>query len=139
MEGLNTIETVLIPIGDHAASTYLGAAGQYPRTFWLEKGYEWEVIDLRILAATTYSPVAACYSFILEDASGDTICTVNNAATTIAANPATGIDASPVAAQKYIDTKSAGTFLQLVPTQSGAGKAYIGLQAVVRLYKHRPA
>lgn len=140
MIGKNDVFDVVIPIGDHAATTYLGAAaGTYIRTAWLEKGYLWEVVDFRMVGAASYSPVAASYSFVLANADAATIATVDNAVTTISTNPATGIDASPVARYKTINTKSAGTFLQVRPTQSGAGKAYIGLQAIIRLKRMRTA
>jgi hypothetical protein len=138
MIGKNDVFDVVIPMGDYVTTTYLGATvGNYTFTAWLEKGYLWEVVDFRMVASTNYTAAAACYSFILADASANTIATVNNAATTIGVNPATGIDESPVAAYKQISTVSAGSFLQIRPTQSGAGRGYAGLKAIIRLQRKR--
>ncbi len=139
MIGRNDVFDVDIFLGDQVTTTYLGATvGTYTPTVWLEKGYLWRVIDLRMTASTTYAAAAACYAFILADADGNTIATVNNAVTAISANPATGIDASPVAAYKEINTKAAGSYLQLRPTQSGAGRGYAGLKATVRIQRMKP-
>jgi hypothetical protein len=139
MIGKNDVFNIEIPLGDQVTTTYLGATvGTYTPTVCLEKGYVWRVIDFRMVASTSYAAAAACYTFILADADANTIATVNNAVTAITANPATGIDASPVAAYKEINTVSAGSYLQLRPTQSGAGRGYAGLKAVIRVQRMHP-
>jgi len=135
MKGLNDIVVAEVALGDYSTTTYLGAA--YPRSVFLEKGYLWEVVDFRIVGSTDYAAAAATFVFYLKDSSGNTIATMNNAVTAIGVNPATGIDASPVAAYKVIDTEAAASYINIVPTISGAGKALVGLRAIVRLKQLR--
>jgi len=135
MKGLDDVVVADVNLGDYSTTTYLAAS--YPRSVFLEKGYLWEVVDFRIVGSTNYAAAADTFVFYLKDASGNTIATMNNAATGIAVNPATGIDSSPVAAYKTIDTESAASYLQIVPTISGVGKALVGLRAIVRLKQLR--
>ena len=138
MDGLDGIVTLEVPItGAETTTTYIGGtAGNYPRAVWLEKGYIWEVVDFAMTAATGYTAASDFYKFYLKDASGNTIGTLTE---TIAVNPATANDASPVDAYKRIDCESAGSYLQIVPVQSGAGLLMNGLKAVIRVKKLRNA
>jgi hypothetical protein len=135
MDGLDNVHVITLDIGDYTTTTYLGAA--YPRGVWLEKGFIWEVVDFRVAASTDYAVAATSYVFYLKDTSGNVIATVNNAATTIGVNPATGIDSSPVDAYKRINCETAGSYLSVVPTISSSGKAYVGLQFIIRVKKLR--
>jgi len=135
MIGQNDVFDVVVDIGTHTTTTYLGdTLGNYPRTAWLEKGYLWEVIDARMLGSTTHTAASDFYKFYVKDSSGNTICTI---AKTFGVNPATGIDSSPVAAYKRIDTVSAGDYLQVVPVQSGNGCAMYGLRCLIRVKRLR--
>jgi len=138
MIGKNDVFDLVVEIGTHIAptTTYLGdALGNYPRTVWLEKGYLWEVVDFRMKAATNYANASDSYKFYLKDASGNVIATVSTAG--VYANPATGIDSSPVAAYKQINTVSAGSYLQVVPVQSGAGRTMAGVAGLIRIQRKR--
>lgn len=136
-QGLNEVFDAVVDIGTHAVTTYLGdAVGNYRRSILLEAGFEWEVVDFRIVAATNYTAATDFYKFYLKDSDNNIIATV---AETLGVNPATGLDDAPVAAYKSIDCKSAADYLYVVPVQSGVGLAMIGVRAIVRLKQKRAA
>jgi hypothetical protein len=136
MFGLDNQETISVPLGDDASTTYYTTG--YARNIVLPVGYLWEVTAFAVSAATDYAAQDTNYNTVtLYDSSGNSIAAVANGPSSggldFDANPATGADSSITAGYKRIDCSAAAGYLRIVTTITGAGRVHTGLTAHVTL------